>query len=416
MRPVRDYYLVLASQTLSAFADNAFLMFIIGQLTQQQLAGALSEAAFARANAFYPAMLYIPFVLLAPVAGYVNDRFAKTRWLLGGNGCKLLGVAVAIGGLHAGVNLLAPAYLLIGIGACVYSPAKYGILPELLPRERLVKANGTMEMLTLVAILIGNLAGAVLIDSRPPLFCYNLLFTILAVAMLLNVLMAASPRHPEIRFARTLGDFRANTRALVTSPRLGRVLLGTGLFWFCGSVLKTNFSPWGLGPLGFADGYRYELFGFSASIGATTQIALLGLWLAVGVMIGSMLAGQLYRTGEVHATRRWGWGMALLILLLTGVTGTMAVKGMLILIGIAGGLFLIPLNATLQAECHGGALGKTIATQNFLENCVMLAGAGLVLGAASAGAGPLAVFAGLACCLAGAVTLLRIPPAPEPRA
>lgn len=411
MRSARDYYLVLVSQTLSAFGDNAFLMFIIGQLTHQQLAGSLSDAEFSSRNAFYTAMLYIPFVLLAPIAGYVNDRFAKTRWLLGGNGFKLLGVAIALGGIHAGQNWLAAGYLLIGIGACVYSPAKYGILPELLPKERLVKANGTMEMLTLAAILIGNLAGALLIDAYPPLFCFNLLFIVFAVALLLNVFMAVSPRHPEVKFARTLGDFAGNTRALVTSPRLGRVLLGTGLFWFCGSVLKTNFSPWGLGPLGFRDGFPYSLFGFHAELGATTQIALLGLWLAIGVMIGSMLAGQLYRTGEVQATRRWGWTMAGLIVILTGVTGTLPVKAMLILIGIAGGLFLIPLNAALQAECHRGALGKTIATQNFLENCVMLAGAGLVYAAAGAGVGPLGIFLGLAACFAGAVCLLRIPPA-----
>ena len=413
MRSVRDYYLVLASQTLSAFGDNAFLMFIIGQLTQQQLSGTISSAQYSSSNALYTAMLYIPFVLLAPVAGYVNDRFAKTRWLLGGNGIKLLGVAVALGGLHAGQNWLGSGYLLIGIGACVYSPAKYGILPELLPPERLVKANGTMEMLTLAAILVGNLAGALLIDTYPLLLCLNLLFIIIAGAMLLNVLMAVSPRHPEVKFARTLGDFRSNTRALVTSPRLGRVLLGTGLFWFCGSVLKTNFSPWGLGPLGFRDGFSWSLLGFSAELGATTQIALLGLWLAVGVMAGSMLAGQFYRTGDVHATRRWGWVMAALIVVLIGTTGPLPVKVMLILIGIAGGLFLIPLNATLQAECQRGALGKTIATQNFLENCVMLAGAGLVYAAAGAGVGPRGIFAGLACCLAGAVCLLRIPPAAD---
>ncbi len=399
-RGSRDFALLLASQTFSAFGDNAVLAFILGQLTRLVLAGEMTQAALSSANAFYTPLLFIPYVLLAPLAGYVNDRFAKTRWLLGGNGIKLLGTAIAIGGINAGSDWQTPAYLLIGIGACVYSPAKYGVLPEILPAARLVKANGLMEMFTLIAILAGNVCGAFLIDHLSPLFCYNMLFVVYAAAALLNILMAASPRHPEIRLARSLGDFGRNTRALLSSPRLGRVLLGTGLFWICGAVLKMNFQPWGLTVLGFTD---------------NLSVSLLGLWLALGIMAGSVLAGKFYRTSDVSRTRRWGWATALCVFLLTLTVSHPAVYVLLVLVGLAGGLFLIPLNAALQAESDPAALGKTIATQNFVENSAMLLSGGLVWVAVQAGAGPLAIFAILALGFAGAVTLLRVPPLPAPK-
>jgi LPLT family lysophospholipid transporter-like MFS transporter len=111
--------------------------------------------------------VFVPYVLLAPLAGYLNDRFPKTNWLLGGNLIKLTGTLLAMLSISGDPLWQGIGYFIVGIGACVYSPAKYGILPEILAKERLVKANGTIEMLTLVAILIGTVGGAVLVDKLP---------------------------------------------------------------------------------------------------------------------------------------------------------------------------------------------------------------------------------------------------------
>jgi MFS transporter, LPLT family, lysophospholipid transporter len=114
-----------------------------------------------------------------------------------------------------------------------------------------------------------------------------------------------------------------------------------------------------------------------------TQISLLNLWLALGVMTGSVLAGQLYQVGDLHATRRYGWllsaGIAMLggigWLLGAGINYPMTMSiAVLTLTGLMAGLFLIPLNAALQAESHKDTLGKTIATQNGFENLAMLCG------------------------------------------
>jgi LPLT family lysophospholipid transporter-like MFS transporter len=83
---------------------------------------------------------------LAPLAGFLNDRHPKTVWLTGGNLIKLAGTALGAAGLLCHHPLHALSYLIVGIGACCYSPAKYGILPEIVPPDRLVKANGTVEI------------------------------------------------------------------------------------------------------------------------------------------------------------------------------------------------------------------------------------------------------------------------------
>ena len=129
MNSKRNYPLLLGSQFLSAFGDNAILSVILGPLTFARAAGTITEAQVNSANPLYSAVFFLPFILLAPLAGFLNDRYSKTRWLLGGNMIKLLGTLTALTGLLLENEWFAMSYLIIGIGACAYSPAKYGI-PE----------------------------------------------------------------------------------------------------------------------------------------------------------------------------------------------------------------------------------------------------------------------------------------------
>src|SRR5271154_4037578 len=174
MNDRRNYPLLLASQFLSAFGDNLILMLILGPFLTQFQAGKITAEAQSVTNIYYTSLLFVPYVLLAPLAGYLNDRFSKNRWLLGGNFIKLAGTGLVALGLDYGSAWQGVGYFTVGIGACVYSPAKYGILPEILPAARLVKANGLMELLTLVAILTGNIAGSVAFDKLPLRACYGI--------------------------------------------------------------------------------------------------------------------------------------------------------------------------------------------------------------------------------------------------
>ncbi|AHF93182.1 arabinose ABC transporter permease [Opitutaceae bacterium TAV5] len=406
----RNYPLLLAGQFLGAFGDNAILAVIVGQLTWLHQAGSITEGALRTASTFYTSLLFIPYVLLAPFAGYLNDRHAKTRWLVGGNGLKVIGTLLCAVSIWGGAFWQGIGYLVVGIGACVYGPAKYGILPEILPRERLVKANGTVELLTLLAILSGAIAGAQLSDAFHDnvLVSFGILVAIYGGALLLSVCMRPTPANPGVRLGASIGEFGRHTRDLCASPRLRKVLLGTALFWVCGATMKINFQPWGIQVLGLAN---------------NTQIALLGLWLSVGVMIGSILAGQFHKVGDLRAAPRYGFGLAVMLGLLYSVESfgfwrgpvfhvasihiIVPVTALLIATGIVAGLFLIPLNAALQAESDPARLGKTIAVQNLFDNIGMCIAGAYTFLAVKAGMSASAVFLGLAVAIAAIALLMR---------
>jgi LPLT family lysophospholipid transporter-like MFS transporter len=310
-------------------------------------------------------------------------------------------------------------YFIVGIGATFYGPAKYGILPEILPRERLVKANGMVELLTLVAILGGGIGGSVIVDKLSVSWCYVILVMIYGASFGLNLFMEGTPSNPAIRLSASVGEFFGHFRSLLTAPRLGKVLIGTALFWVCGAAMKINFQAWGLAVLHLPN---------------NTQIALLGLWLSVGLMIGSILAGQLHRVGDLVWTRRYGFTLAgMLALVFTvedfefwrapvvkfadpgmfaGLQLIIPVVFLLIATGFVAGLFLIPLNAALQAESDPDKLGKTIATQNFTDNCGMIFAGLYCFACVKMHLSASQVFLGLALILAAIVAWLRIPQRP----
>ena len=413
MKPAqRNYPILLTSQFLSALGDNAILAVIVGQLTYLQKAGALTEAQLRTHNTVYTSLLFVPFIVLAPIAGFLNDRYPKTAWLAGGNGLKVIGtllctLSIAFGPIWQGIG-----YLMVGVGACVYGPAKYGILPEILTKDRLVRANGMVELLTLVAILGGGIVGSVMSDrwKDSVLTSYGVIMGIYLGSLLLNLMMQQTPANPTVRWKTNVSTFWEHAQQLAKAPRLSRMLLGTGLFWVCGAAMKINFQPWGLNVLRLPD---------------NTQIALLGLWLSVGVMVGSILAGQWFQIGDLRRTRFFGFSLGATLALLFSVDPlefwrhpviqagplhlVVPVVGLLIGTGIAAGFFLIPLNAALQSESDPGKLGKTIAVQNLVDNIGMSCASLLCLISVKAGISASGVFLVLAAITSAIVFFLRIP-------
>ena len=413
MKPARrNYPILLTSQFLSALGDNAILAVIVGQLTYLQKAGALTEAQLRTHNTVYTSLLFVPFIVLAPVAGFLNDRYPKTAWLAGGNGLKVIGtllctLSIAFGPIWQGIG-----YLMVGVGACVYGPAKYGILPEILPKDRLVRANGMVELLTLVAILGGGIVGSVMADrwKDSVLTSYGVVMGIYLGSLLLNMMMQQTPANPTVHWKTNVSTFWEHAQLLAKAPRLSRMLLGTGLFWVCGAAMKINFQPWGLNVLRLPD---------------NTQIALLGLWLSVGVMVGSILAGQWFQIGDLRRTRFFGFALGTTLALLFSVEPlefwrhpviqagplhlVVPVVGLLIGTGIAAGFVLIPLNAALQSESDPGKLGKTIAVQNLVDNIGMSCASLLCLISVKANISASGVFLVLAAITTAIVFFLKIP-------
>ncbi|MDR0535557.1 MAG: MFS transporter [Puniceicoccales bacterium] len=429
--PARDYPLLLGGQFLGAFGDQAILALLLGPLLFRREANLISEEAMRNWNTLLTALLFAPCVLLAPLAGFCNDRFPKSACLVAGNAIKLAGALLCAAGLacadggDARAVLQAAGYLVVGAGTCLYGPAKYGILPEILPAEKLVRANGHVEVLTLLAILGGFTTGSVLADvfRASPALPHAIILALYAAALAANAAMARTPGNPAVRLGHGAGEFFQRLRDLLAAPRTRLILAGTALFWIVGAAMKSHFQPWGQGVLGLR---------------SNTEISLLAVVLSIGVMAGSLLAGRLRKVGDLRGVPRAGIALAAVLLLAwmigastaepawlrelpDGIADTLRAAGLtgrglglspravlmglelvlpacalLVASGFFAGLFLIPLNAALQHESEPGKLGKTIAIQNLFDYLGMC-GSGLYLFAANtAGAGLRTVFLGLA--------------------
>jgi len=362
-------------QFLGAFGDNFLLKAILGPLTYALAEGRITEAHVNGENALFNLVFSLPFILLAPFAGFLNDRMPKSTWLVGGNvlkiagaGVGLLGVTQAAGASGHLVQVL--GYAVVGVGACVYSPAKYGILPEIVPTERLVKANGTVEMLTLVAIVSGLGLGGILYDRTLSLpACYGAGIALYVAALLCNGAMTRTPHNPGASLARSLPEFGRNFSLLFGNRRLARILVGSSLFWFAGSTLKSALQGWGLQAYTEAGVTHITNF----------KLVLLVLGMVAGIVLGAYLAGRLHRTGDLSWSRRYAFMMALglgCLGLLGGKLELAAPVAVLVATGAASGLLIVPLNAALQSESDPARLGKTVSVQNFTDYI------GIALGAA----------------------------------
>ncbi len=343
----RGMIAVLVAQFLSALADNALLFAAIALLKSQHAADwqtPLLQEAFVLA-----------FIVLAPFVGPFADHVPKGRAMLLANAIKLIGAALMLSGAHP---LL--AYSLVGIGAAAYSPAKYGILRELVSADKLVKANSLIEGSTIVAILIGAVVGGVLADWS----VQGALASVVGVyllAALSNLLIPRLPAaHPVAQLSPMVlvKDFVAALRTLMRNRDARFTLLGTSVFWGAGSTLRFLLVAWVPVALLITDN----------SLPATLSGVV-----AIGIALGAAAAARFVKLETVNRALPAGILIGALIIGFAHVTSLPAAVIMLILIGASGGFYVVPLNALLQERGHDtvGA-GHAIAVQNFFENLTML--------------------------------------------
>ncbi len=338
---------VMVAQFLSALADNALLFAAIALLKSQQAPDwqmPLLQEAFV-----------VAFILLAPFVGPFADAIPKGRAMAIANAIKLLGAASMLLGAHP---LL--AYNLVGIGAAAYSPAKYGILSELVGPDKLIKTNGLMEGSTIVAILLGAVAGGFLADWS----VQGALTAIVGgygLAALSNLLIPRLPvAHPLERLSpRALArDFLGAMGTLMQNRDARFSLLGTSFFWGAGSTLRFLLVAW----------VPVALLITNNHVPATLSGVV-----AIGIALGAAAAARLVTLDTVERALPAGILLGLLIMAFAHVTTMPATVALLVVIGACGGFYVVPLNALLQERGHEtvGA-GHAIAVQNFFENLSML--------------------------------------------
>ena len=368
----RGFYIILSAQFFSSLADNVLLFAAIALLK--------NLAAPSWQIPVLQQFFVFAFIVLAPFVGAFADALPTGQVMFISNSIKIVGCAGMLLGIHP---LL--AYGCVGIGAALYSPAKYGILTECLPASRLVWANGWMEGLTVAAIILGAILGGLLLGHRvdehiiqqlgklefnggidtAPEFGIFVTLGLYFVAALLNYFIPKLPVEHELT-KRTLGfllaDFWQSFLLLWKDP-LGQVSLAvTSLFWGAGTCLRFIILAWSALALKF-------------DLEQATQLTAL---VAVGLAIGSVVASKAVPLEHAVKVLPLGIAMGFVVLGMVLVTDWRVAVLMLILIGSLAGSFLIPMNALLQHRGHQlMGSGHSIAVQNFNENLSII----LMLGA-----------------------------------
>lgn len=354
------FYVILTAQFLSALADNALLFAAIALLAEMQ------------APQWHTPLLQqffvISYVVLAPFVGSIADAFAKGSVMFVSNSIKVVGCLAMIFGMQP-----LYAYGIVGIGAAAYSPAKYGILTELLPSSQLVKANGWMEGSTVTAIIVGAIIGGKL--ATDPHLAMWIITGLYLSAAAFNYFIPKMPiEHllPSKSLWYMLKDFWHAFVILWKDP-MGQVSLSvTTLFWGAGATLRLVVLAWAASALSFGIEHATQLI---ASV-------------AVGITFGSIVASKYIKLEESTRVLPAGIMMGVLVLGMIFVHSWPFAAILLFFIGMLGGYFVVPLNALLQHRGHQliGA-GHSIAVQNFNENIGILIMLGFYLLMVKAGIG-----------------------------
>jgi LPLT family lysophospholipid transporter-like MFS transporter len=310
----------------------------------------------------------LPFILLAPFVGQFADAYPKGRVMLIANLLKLSGALAMLFGV-----IPLTAYAIIGIGAAMYSPAKYGILSQMFGPASLVRANGMMEGSTIVAILLGVLLGGWLADQSLS-WAFAGVVGAYSLAAFANLFIPSLPaENPGVSFhpALLVKKFGASLSLMFKIKDARFSLLGTSVFWGSGTTLRLMLFAWVPAALLITDNQTPANLMGAVSIGIVLGAAGAGLWISLAKVNRALIGGLLL--GPV-------------ILALASVHDLTLAAALMVAIGICGGLFVVPLNALLQERGHEtiGA-GNALAVQNFAENIAMLSFVGAYSWAAAAG-------------------------------
>ncbi len=359
----------MSAQFFSSLADNALFVCAV-QLLRSAQAPEWQQAALVPMFALF-------YVVLAPFVGAYADAYPKGRVMLLSNGIKILGCLLMLFGSHPLM-----AYAVVGLGAAAYSPAKYGILTELLPASQLVKANGWIEGLTIASIILGVLLGGQLVGPQiapfllsfdvpfidvgidtPPEAAISALILLYLAAAWFNVripLTGVQMRPLPQRIISLLPDFwSCNTR--LWRDRLGQISLATTtLFWGVSGNLRYIVLAWASVALGYS---------------VTQASSLVGV-VAVGTAVGAVVASMRMRLEAATRVIPLGIAMGVLVMLLNVISNVWIAAPFLVLLGALGGFLVVPMNALLQHRGHNlmGA-GRSIAVQNFNEQtCILVLG------------------------------------------
>jgi MFS family permease len=397
----KGFSTIMAAQFFSSLADQALLVAAIEMLR-------LDKAPAWQVPALAP-MFALFYVVLAPFVGAVADAVPKGRVMFMSNLVKVAGCLMMLFGGHP---LL--AYAIVGLGAAAYSPAKYGILTELLPASQLVKGNGWIEGLTVGSIILGILLGGQLVGPRlapmllgidfpfldtgvdtAPEAAISVIVFLYVVAALFNLKIprTTAPLQPLRGGVRDLVRDFSHCNARLWGDKLGQITLATTtLLWGIFSNLRVIVFTWAAAALGYG----------------TTQASNLAGVVVIGSVIGAVTASVAMKLDRAVNVLPLGIGVGILMIGLNVLTNVWLAAPFLIIMGALCGFLIVPMNALLQHRGHNlmGA-GRSIAVQNFNEQACILGTGAFYAGMTRFGLSAFVVITIFGLTVAGVMELIR---------
>ncbi len=362
----KGFFTIMSAQFFSSLADQALLVGAIELLKSTHAPAWQIPALGASFTLFY--------VVLAPFVGAFADAVPKGKVMFYSNLIKIVGCLMMLFGAHP-----LASYAIVGLGAAAYSPAKYGILTELLPPSQLVKANGWIEGLTIASIILGILLGGQLVGPHiapvllgfdfpfidtgvdtPPQAAIASLVSLYIVAAVFNLYIprTETPLQPLAHGPAALVRDFASCNSRLWADKLGQISLATTtLFWGASGNLRIIVFAWAAAALGYS----------------TTQASQLGGVVVFGTAVGAIAASMYMRLDKATKVIPLGIAMGVLMIGLNWITNVYIAAPFLIMLGFVGGFLVVPMNALLQHRGHNlmGA-GRSIAVQNFNEQACIL--------------------------------------------
>lgn len=397
----KGFQTIMSAQFFSSLADNALFVAAVELLR--------TDGAPSWQGAALVPMFALFYVLLAPFVGAFADSIPKGRVMFLSNTVKVIGCLMMLFGTHP-----LAAYAIVGLGAAAYSPAKYGILTELLPPSQLVQANGWIEGLTIASIILGVLLGGQLVGpmvapmllgmdmpgmatgiDQPAEAAICAIVVLYVIAALFNLFiprMQVELQPMTGNIAELVRDFAGCNRRL-WDDKLGQISLATTtLFWGVSGNLRYIVLAWAAAALNYS----------------TTKAATLVGVVAVGTAIGAVVASFTMRLERATAVIPLGIAMGLLVIGMNVIRDVWVAAPFLVLLGALGGFLVVPMNALLQHRGHNlmGA-GRSIAVQNFNEQACILALGALYTGMTRGGLSAFGAITIFGIVVAGCMLVIR---------
>jgi len=373
------------TQFLGAFNDNLFKTALLVALTYDALSWTTISPGLL--NNLIPGLFILPYVIFSATAGQIADKVEKGRLA---RFVKLLEVAImlvaGIGWMTHTLWLLIAAVVGMGVHSTLFGPVKYAYLPQHLKPEELVGGNGVIEMGTFVGILLGEVVGAMLVAYKPfgieLVAGASLLMALIGLAASWRIPASPAPA-PELKINYNfVTESVRNLRFSAQNRTVFLSMLGNSWFWFYGALVLSQFPVYAKDYLhGDHSVFVLLLTVFSLGIGVGSLLCekLSGRKVEIGLVpfgsIGLSLFGiDLYFASVAYTNTATVDAFALM-----AQPGALRILADLVLIGVFGGLFIVPLFALIQTRCDPKHVSRTIAGMNILNALFMVAAAGVAI-------------------------------------